>query len=209
MWLVVVVGHCVVGCEHCSHPTTQRPTTATNHIQQNQRSTPYEVTHGLCSPEDRHNDARNMLKPKLIINIWLLQLVGFILSLRTLLTMHGHRNLKIAKTIIILPPVRQNYITSLYVWYSLIHWIFNNFGGINCKMWSSDSIKNYVQIWGNFTFRLTFKLHLSFSILWPVNPSALDYFFRNLNFLQQLNYTWSVMQLWHTHTHTLKSIDDR
>ena len=41
MWLVAVVGRCVVGCEHCSHPTIQRPTTATNHIQQNQRSTPY------------------------------------------------------------------------------------------------------------------------------------------------------------------------
>jgi len=25
MWLVAVVGRCVVGCEHCSHPTTQRP----------------------------------------------------------------------------------------------------------------------------------------------------------------------------------------
>ena len=29
-WLVAVVGRCVVGCEDCSHPTTQRPTTATN-----------------------------------------------------------------------------------------------------------------------------------------------------------------------------------
>jgi hypothetical protein len=47
MWLVAVVGRCVEGCEHCSHPTTQRPTTATNHIQQNQRSTPYAITHGL------------------------------------------------------------------------------------------------------------------------------------------------------------------
>jgi len=106
MWLVAVVGRCVVGCEHCegsptsqcSHPTTQRPTTATNHIQQNQRSTPYTVTHGLCSPEDRPNDARNMLRQKLIINIWLLHLVGF-LSLHTLLTMHGHRNLKYAKSV--------------------------------------------------------------------------------------------------------------
>ena len=56
--------------KHCvSHPTTQRPTTSTNHIQQNQRSTPYAVTHGLCSPEDGHNDARNMLGQKVIINI--------------------------------------------------------------------------------------------------------------------------------------------
>ena len=43
--------------------------TATNHIQQNQRSTPYAVTHGLCSPEDGHNDARNMLRHTLIINV--------------------------------------------------------------------------------------------------------------------------------------------
>ena len=69
MWLVVVVGRCIVGCNQCSHPTTQRPTTTTNHIQQNQRSTPYAVTHGLCSPEDGHNDARNMLRQKLIIII--------------------------------------------------------------------------------------------------------------------------------------------
>ena len=47
MWLVAVVERCVVGCEQCSHPTTQRPTTATNHIQQNQSSTPNAVTHGL------------------------------------------------------------------------------------------------------------------------------------------------------------------
>jgi len=54
----------------------------TNHIQQNQRSTPYAVAHGICSPEDGHNDARNMLRQKLIINILLLHLVGF-LSLQT------------------------------------------------------------------------------------------------------------------------------
>ena len=35
--------------EHCSHPTTQRPTTATNHIQQSQRSTPHAVTYVLFS----------------------------------------------------------------------------------------------------------------------------------------------------------------
>jgi len=50
MWLAAVVGHCIEGCEHCegySHPTTQRPTAATNHIQQNQRSTSRAVTHVL------------------------------------------------------------------------------------------------------------------------------------------------------------------
>jgi len=77
----------------CWHPATQRPKTGTNHIQQNQCSTPHAVTHGLCSPEDGHNDARNMLRQKLIINIWLLHLVSF-LSLHTLPKMHGHRNLK-------------------------------------------------------------------------------------------------------------------
>ena len=49
MWLVAVVGRCVVGCEQCSHPTTQRPTTATNHIQQNQSNTPNAVTRSLFS----------------------------------------------------------------------------------------------------------------------------------------------------------------
>ena len=33
------------------------------------RRTPYAVTHGLCSLEDGHKDARNMLGQKLIINI--------------------------------------------------------------------------------------------------------------------------------------------
>ena len=55
MWLVTVVGLCVVGCEQCEgycstqHSTRQRPTTATNHIQQNQRCTPHAVTHVLFS----------------------------------------------------------------------------------------------------------------------------------------------------------------
>ena len=62
MWLVAVVGRCVVRAV---------------------RSTPYAVTHGLCSPEDGHNDARNILRQKLIINISMLHLVGF-LSLYTL-----------------------------------------------------------------------------------------------------------------------------
>jgi len=57
MWLVAVVGRCAA------------PTIATNHTQQNQHGTPYAVTHGIPSPEDGHNDARNMLREKLIINI--------------------------------------------------------------------------------------------------------------------------------------------
>ena len=54
---------------HYAHYTTQRPTTATNHIQQNQSSTPNAVTRSIFSPEDVHNDVRNMLRQKLIINI--------------------------------------------------------------------------------------------------------------------------------------------
>jgi len=65
MWCAALVLLDVVG----SGCGALRPTTATNHIQQNQRSTPYAVTHGLCSPKDGHNDARNMLRQKLIINI--------------------------------------------------------------------------------------------------------------------------------------------
>jgi len=57
MWCAALVLLDVVGSGCGAHPTTQRPTTTTNHIQQNQRSTPYAVTHGLCSPEDGHNDA--------------------------------------------------------------------------------------------------------------------------------------------------------
>ena len=49
MWFLAVVGRCVVGCEHRSNPTTQRPTTATNHIQQNQNNTPNAVTGPLIS----------------------------------------------------------------------------------------------------------------------------------------------------------------
>ena len=37
MWLVAVVRRCLAGCKHCSHPARQRLTTATNHIQQNQK----------------------------------------------------------------------------------------------------------------------------------------------------------------------------
>ena len=48
MWLVAVVGRCVVWCEHCEG-SMQRPTTATNHTQQYQRSTPRAVTHVLIS----------------------------------------------------------------------------------------------------------------------------------------------------------------
>ena len=95
IWCTVSVRLVEQKPSQCSHPTRQRPTSATNHIQQNQNNTPNAVTRSLFS-WNGHNDARNMLRQKLIINIWLLHLVGFFLSLslHTLLTMHGHRNLK-------------------------------------------------------------------------------------------------------------------
>ena len=50
MWLVAVVVRCLAGCDHyegfCSR---QRPSTATNHIQQNQNNSPNAVTGPLFS----------------------------------------------------------------------------------------------------------------------------------------------------------------
>jgi hypothetical protein len=74
IWCVALVLLDVVG-SGCGAPTVlafnkaRCPTTATNRIQQNQSNTPNAVTHGLCSPEDGRNDARNILRQKLIINI--------------------------------------------------------------------------------------------------------------------------------------------
>jgi len=81
--LDVVGGYYQLLSQHVSDVITPifRRAVTTNHIQQNQRSTPHAVTHSLCSPEDGRNDVRNMLRQKLIIKIWLLHLVGFSLSL--------------------------------------------------------------------------------------------------------------------------------
>jgi len=101
MWLVAVVGRC--------------PTTATNHIQQNQRSTPYAVTRSLFSwrwaywcPKHVETEVDN--KHLIVTSCW------FFLSLHTLLTMHGHRSLKLenesvtANCILILLWTRQWFI---------------------------------------------------------------------------------------------------
>ena len=50
-----------------------------------------------CSPEDGYNDARNILRQNLIINIFCCILLVF--SLHILITMHGHRNLKLIYTL--------------------------------------------------------------------------------------------------------------
>jgi len=62
------------------------------HLQENKTS---------CSPEDGHNDARNMLrivknKHQTAASCW------FSLSLHNLLTMHGHGNLKISNFVSLL-----------------------------------------------------------------------------------------------------------
>ena len=76
----------------CSRPTTQRPTTATNHIQQNQNITPNAITGALFSwrcaywcPKHVETEVNN--KHLIVASCWFF-------CLHTLLTMHGHRNLK-------------------------------------------------------------------------------------------------------------------
>jgi len=59
---------CVTACEYCSHPTTQRPNRYQPHPAE-PAHTPHAVTHGLCSPEDGHNDARNMLRQLHLITL--------------------------------------------------------------------------------------------------------------------------------------------
>ena len=86
MWLVVVVGHCLVGCEHCEGYCSTFTVLATYNAAPHIRYQPHpaEPAHyticsnaGLCSPEDGHNNARNMLRQKLTINIRLLHLLVF------------------------------------------------------------------------------------------------------------------------------------
>ena len=66
MWLVAVVGRCVVGCEHCEGYCSTSPYNAAPHnryqphpAEPAQHST---CSNTSCSPEDGHNDARNMLR---------------------------------------------------------------------------------------------------------------------------------------------------
>jgi len=88
MWLVAVVGRCVVECEHCEGYTvltvkvTVRTVTFTVDASYNaalhNRYQPHPAEPAQhttcsntrsCSREDGHNDARNMLRQRLIINI--------------------------------------------------------------------------------------------------------------------------------------------
>jgi len=74
MWLVAVVGRCVVGCEHCQgYCSNSRTVTLTvlapynaaphNRYQPHPAEPAQHTTCSntqSCSPEDGHNDARNM-----------------------------------------------------------------------------------------------------------------------------------------------------
>ena len=80
------------------------PTTATNHIQKNQHSTPYAVTHGLFSPEDGHNDAPKHVEKEvnnkhlIVATCWI-----FFLSIHTniLVTEHTYAIYSITCTLIL------------------------------------------------------------------------------------------------------------
>jgi len=80
----------------CSHPRTQRPTTATNHMQQKQHNTCSNIRlvllkMGIMMPETCWEFVKN--KHLTVASCW------FSLWLHNLLTMHGHRNLKLIQDI--------------------------------------------------------------------------------------------------------------
>ena len=63
MWLVAVVGLCVVECEHCVlAPYNAKPHNCNQPHPAPLAQTPYAAIRGLCSPDDGHNDARNTLR---------------------------------------------------------------------------------------------------------------------------------------------------
>ena len=131
----------------CPSSGEQRPCVTAYCIQQNQRRTPYAVTHGLFSPEDGHIDARNMMRQKLIINIWLLQLVGFFLSLHALLTTHGHRNLK--PTVFIFAFCTSNFVCKIIFLFQ------NRYFKILSAFYSVSDVSKEDKWWGKKTIRST------------------------------------------------------
>jgi len=77
------------------------------------------VEHGLCSPEDRHNDARNILrkvnnKHLIVASCW------FFLSFHTLLTMHCHRSLKLSSICFEQIIFRHQEVISVHAAYSIV-----------------------------------------------------------------------------------------
>jgi len=68
MWLVAVVGRCVTGCEHCEGYCSNSNLHSARILQRNApqplptTSSRTSAAHTSCSPEDWHNDTRNMLR---------------------------------------------------------------------------------------------------------------------------------------------------
>jgi len=84
------------------------------------RCAPYAVTHGLCSPEDGHNDARNMLrqvdnKHLIVASCWFFSLssqklfVALWYSYRQLITQSVTRNLDTVFLVVFIRLVFLNY----------------------------------------------------------------------------------------------------
>ena len=95
MWLVVVVGRCVVGCEQCWMWLVVVVGRCVPHPAEPTQHTACSNTQSLFSWRWAYWCPKHV-ETVLIINIWLLHLVVFLsLSLQNLVTMHGHRNLKL------------------------------------------------------------------------------------------------------------------
>jgi len=102
MWLVAVVGRCLVGCEHCEGRTVTFTVLTPYKAAPHKRYQPHPAEaaqHNTCSntrlvllkmgimmPETCSEIVKN--KHLTVASCW------FSLSLHNLLTMHGHRNLK-------------------------------------------------------------------------------------------------------------------
>jgi len=115
-----------------------------------QRSTPHAVTHGLCSAEGGHNDAWNMLRQKLIIDIWLLHLVGFLSLHKTMHITEKERDRTERWSIFLKPP--EHIWTYIYIYIYIYTHIFNSTLSKTkfCKQNYADK---------NLRFACKFKVH--------------------------------------------------
>ena len=66
MRLVAVVGRCVVGCEHCSHPTTQRLTSFSLHKDTTRHQPNHTVTPTHIKPEQYNTWNKSTISRKLL-----------------------------------------------------------------------------------------------------------------------------------------------
>ena len=101
LWLAVVLWSCVVCCVHCNLHTVH-----TSHDLAPQDHSQPQPTHPVqntaCSrtrpysPDDGHNDARNMLRKK-FDNKYRISCILLVLYVHLMFTMHGHKNIKLKK----------------------------------------------------------------------------------------------------------------